>query len=155
VDEAEQASQEWPTWRPGLASRLLWLLVVAPVCAVFSVVIVAGVFQSPHDVFGPLIGLGIGLTTFGAAFSAASVVSVTARIEGERLVFRNRLWSDREIPLSSITAVRPASQGLIVTRGDDTTVAVHAFMDPFGISERAAAAARQIEAAAARLREDL
>jgi hypothetical protein len=154
VEEAGQASQEWPTWRPGLVSRLLWLLVVAPVCAVVSVVLVAGVFQRPHDVFDPLIGLLIGLTIFGGAFSAASVMSVWARIEGDRLVFRNRLWSDREVPLSSITAVRPAGQGLILTRGDHTTVAVHAFMHPFGTSGRAGAAARQIEAAVARLRED-
>jgi len=44
---------------------------------------------------------------------------------------------------------------LIVTRTDETDVAVHAVADPVETSKRAAAIAGQIGDAAARLREDL
>ena len=66
----------------------------------------------------------------------------------------NRFWSDQEIPLSSISAVQPGERGLDVTRIDGTVVSVHAITNYSGKSERAAAIAEQIQAAAAGVRED-
>jgi len=106
------------------------------------------------DAVRRLILLLLVLGTLALALGAVSVPWVKARIEGDRLVFVNRCWSDQEIALSSISAVQPGSCGLDVTRIDGTVVSVHAITDFSGRSESTAAIAGQIQAAAARARED-
>ena len=129
--------------------------VVVPSVVYFIVKGVAGLIRDPWMApFGALMLLFLLVGSLGLAVGAVSVPWVKAQIVGDRLVLVNRFWSGQEIPLSSISAVQPGERGLNVTRIDGTVVSVDAITDFSGRSERAAAIAEQIQAAAAAVRED-
>jgi len=155
VNAAEQSSGEWPLWRPLLFTRVAMPCVVVPSVVYFLVKLVAGLIRDPSmGSLGALMLLFLLVGSLGLAIGAVSVPWVKAQIVGDRLVFVNRFWSDQEIPLSSISAVQPGERGLDVTRIDGTVVSVHAITNYSGKSERAAAIAEQIQAAAAAVPED-
>jgi len=158
VNAAGQSPGEWPLWRPLLFTRVMMPCVVVPSVVYFIVKWVEGLVELIHHPsitpFGALIALFLLVGSIVLAVAAVSIPWVKAQIVGDRLVFVNRFWSDGEIALSSISTVQPGERGLDVTRIDGTVVSVHAITNFGGKSERAAAVAGQIQAAAAAVRED-
>ena len=76
---------------------------------------------------------------------AASVPALRIRLAGNQLEYRNLLWSDRSVPLASVTGVTAAPRGMVISRSDGSEVVAHAVTDPFRMSKRAARTAEEIQ----------
>jgi hypothetical protein len=149
---------EGTTWRPWLASRVLYG--VASLVAFGLIPITVSQIVRPCSGDACWAGDGrwwslLGLPVLVAAGTwLMSVIFLMARLEGDRLVFRNPWWRSTSIQLATITGASTANYtGLRIERSDGKTVTVWALQKTnlarlLGRETRADRANRQILAAA-------
>ena len=150
---AAQPSGSPPTeWRPRPASRLISACVLAPACLAFAAAVNLAIFSTDSKPVTLGFGLVVTVLSLMIGAQAASVPALRIRLEGNQLEYRNLLWSNRSVPLASITGVTAAPRGMVISRSDGSEVVAHAVTDPFRMSQRAARAAEEIQDAVTRWR---
>jgi hypothetical protein len=145
---AVQPSASQPAeWRPRRSSRLISACLIAPACLAFAAAVNLAIFNTDSKPVTLIFGLVVTVVSLLIGAQTASVPAMRVRIAGNRLEYRNLLWSSRAIPLASVTGVTAAPRGLVISRSDGSEVVAHAVTDPFRRSRRAAAVAAQIQEA--------
>lgn len=150
---AAQPSGSPPTeWRPRPASRLISACVLAPACLAFAAAVNLAIFSTDSKPVTLIFGLVVTVLSLVIGAQTASVPALRIRLAGNKLEYRNLLWSNRSVPLASITGVTAAPRGMVISRSDGSEVVAHAVTDPFRMSQRAARAAEEIQDAVTRWR---
>ena len=141
-----------PEWRPRRVSRLLSACIIAPACLAFAAAVNLAIFSTDSKPVTLAFGLIVTVLSLVIGAQAASVPALRIRMAGNRLEYRNLLWSNRSVPLASITGVTAAPRGMVISRSDGSEVVAHAVTDPVRMSKRAADTAEEIQDAVTRWR---
>lgn len=150
---AAQPSGSPPTeWRPRPVSRLISACVLAPACLAFAAAVNLAIFSTDSKPVTLIFGLVVTVLSLVIGAQTASVPALRIRLAGNKLEYRNLLWSNRSVPLASITGVTAAPRGMVISRSDGSEVVAHAVTDPFRMSQRAARTAEEIQDAVTRWR---
>ncbi len=141
-----------PEWRPKRVSRLVSAAIIAPACLAFAAAVNLAIFSTDSKPVTLGFGLVVTVLSLLIGAQAASVPALRIRLAGNQLEYRNLLWSDRSVPLASVTGVTAAPRGMVISRSDGSEVVAHAVTDPFRMSKRAASTAEEIQDAVTRWR---
>jgi hypothetical protein len=141
-----------PEWRPRRVSRLVSACIIAPACLAFVAAVNLAIFSTDSKPVTLIFGLVVTVVSLVIGAQAASVPALRIRVAGNKLEYRNLLWSNRAVPLASVTGVAAAPRGMVISRSDGSEVVAHAVTDPFRMSQRAATTAEEIQDAVGRWR---
>jgi len=132
-------------WRPKRVSQLVSACLIAPACLAFAAAVNLAIFSTDSKPVTLVFGLVVTVLSLVIGAQAASVPALRIRIAANRLEYRNLLWTNRSVPLASITGVTAAPRGTVVSLSDGGEVVAHAVTDPFRMSKRAARTAEEIQ----------
>lgn len=149
---AQPSANQPPEWRPKRVSRLVSACIIAPACLAFAAAVNVAIFSTDSKPVTLVFGLVVSVLSLVIGAQAASVPALRIRLAGNQLEYRNLLWSDRAVPLASVTGVTAAPRGLVISRSDGSEVVAQAVTDPFRMSKRAASTAEEISDAVVRWR---
>ena len=149
---AQPAGSPPQHWRPRRAARLISVCILAPACLAFAAAVNLAIFSTDSKPVTLVFGLVVTVLSLLIGAQTASVPALRIRLAGNQLEYRNLLWSNRSVPLASITGVTAAPRGMVISRSDGSEVVAHAVTDPFRMSKRAASTAEEIQDAVTRWR---
>jgi hypothetical protein len=152
VAAAQPSGSPPPEWRPRRVSRLISACIIAPACLAFAAAVNLAIFSTDSNPVTLIFGLVVTVLSLVIGAQAASVPALRIRVAGNKLEYRNLLWSNRAVPLASVTGVAAAPRGMVISRSDGSEVVAHAVTDPFRMSQRAATTAEEIQDAVGRWR---
>lgn len=149
---AQPSGRPSPEWRPRRVARLISACIIAPACLAFAAAVNLAIFSTDSKPVTLIFGLVVTVLSLVIGAQAASVPALRIRVAGNKLEYRNLLWSNRAVPLASVTGVAAAPRGMVISRSDGSEVVAHAVTDPFRMSQRAATTAEEIQDAVSRWR---